>query len=303
MATLGLSAADKDAVETFRRDIVEPSMTKLVILDFWAEWCGPCKALGPVLDKVAADYADKGVMLAKIDVDANQFIAAQFQVRSIPTVYAMFQGQPIADLTNARTESQLKAMLDQILAQLPIQSEAAAQAAELEPLLAMGEEVLAGGETERALSIFEQIAEIAPDNAQAAAGRARALIALARLDEAAAVLAVLPDDAAKAPEVERARAALSLAQEAPAAAGDDELGELRAKAATGDMEARYDLAGALMGSDRQAAADTLLAMIAEDKEWNDGAARARLLKLFEAVGLEDPWVSAQRRKLSAILFG
>ncbi|MDV3458719.1 tetratricopeptide repeat protein [Sphingomonas sp. HF-S4] len=295
-----MSPQEKEAVDAFRRDVVEPSMTSLVVIDFWAEWCGPCKALTPVLEKVTADYTSKGVMLAKVDVDANQFIAAQFQVRSIPTVYAMFQGQLVADLTSARTESQLRTMLDQILRQLPVQSEDSAAEAELEPLIAMGEQILAEGDHERALSVFEQIAEMAPEHPQVAAGRARALIGLGRADEAEAVLAALPEEAAKGPEIERARAALALAREATPV---EDLSELEAKAATGDMEARYELAGARMASDRDAAAATLLAMIAEDRDWNEGAARARLLTLFEAVGLEDPWVSAQRRKLSAILFG
>lgn len=301
MATLGLSPAEKEAVEAFRRDVVEPSMTSLVVIDFWAEWCGPCKALTPILEKVTADYAAKGVTLAKVDVDANQFIAAQFQVRSIPTVYAMFQGQLVADLSTARTETQLRTMLDQILRQLPVQSEEASAEAELEPLIAMGEQVLAEGDAGRALSVFEQIAEMAPEHPQIAAGRARALLALGRTDEAEAVLAALPEEAAKGPEIEQARAALALAREATPV---EDLSGLAAKAATGDMDARYELAGGQMAAgDRDAAAATLLAMIAEDREWNEGAARARLLKLFEAVGLEDPWVSAQRRKLSAILFG
>ncbi len=303
MATLGLSPADKQAVDAFRRDVVEPSMAKLVIIDFWAEWCGPCKALGPVLEKVAADYAGKGVMLAKIDVDKNQFIASQFQVRSIPTVYAMFQGQLVADLTSARTESQLRTMLDQILRQLPLAGEEADGEAELEPLIAMGEQVLGEGDAERALSIFDQIAEIAPDHALVIAGRVRALTALGRHDEAQAALDALEGDAAKAPEVERARSALSLAREAQPV---DDLAALAARAAAHpeDMEARYELAGGQMAAgDREAAAATLLAMVRDDRSWNDGAARQRLLKLFEVIGLEDPWVGAQRRKLSAILFG
>lgn len=301
MATLGLSPAEKEAVEAFRRDVVEPSMTSLVVIDFWAEWCGPCKALTPILEKVTADYAAKGVTLAKVDVDANQFIAAQFQVRSIPTVYAMFQGQLVADLSTARTETQLRTMFDQILRQLPVESEEASAEAELEPLIAMGEQVLAEGDAGRALSVFEQIAEMAPEHPQIAAGRARALLALGRPDEAEAVLAALPEEAAKGPEIEQARAALALAREATPV---EDLSGLAAKAATGDMDARYELAGGQMAAgDRDAAAATLLAMIAEDREWNESAARARLLKLFEAVGLEDPWVSAQRRKLSAILFG
>ncbi|WP_066726739.1 tetratricopeptide repeat protein [Sphingomonas pituitosa] len=298
-----MSPADKQAVDAFRKDVVEPSMSKLVIIDFWAEWCGPCKALGPVIEKVTAEYAPKGVMLAKIDVDANNFIASQFQVRSIPTVYAMFQGQLVADLTSARTESQLRTMLDQILRQLPISGEAAEAEAELEPLIAMAEQVLADGDAERALSIFDQIAEIAPDHAVVAAGRVRALTELGRHDEAQTALDAIAGDAAKAPEVERARAALSLAREVQPV-GD--LAGLAARAAANpeDMDARYELAGGQMAAgDREGAAETLLAMIRDDRAWNEGAARQRLLKLFEVVGLEDPWVSAQRRKLSQILFG
>ncbi|UIJ47319.1 tetratricopeptide repeat protein [Sphingomonas cannabina] len=298
-----MSPQEKDAVEAFRRDVVEPSMTKLVIIDFWAEWCGPCKALGPVLEKVAADYASKGVVLAKIDVDANQFIAAQFQVRSIPTVYAMFQGQLAADLTNARTESQLKAILDQLLRQLPIQSDDSQQEAELEPLIAMGEEVLAGGDSARALSIFEQLAEMAPEHPAVIAGRARALVGQGRLDEAEAALADLPEEVAKSAEIARARSAIDLAKVAEPV---DDLAGLAAEVAANpdDFDARMRLAGGQMAAgDRDGAADTLLALVAADREWNEGAARKQLLQLFEAVGLEDPWVAAQRRKLSAILFG
>ena len=278
-------------------------MAKLVIIDFWAEWCGPCKALTPVLEKVAADYADKGVILAKVDTDKNQFIAAQFQIKSIPTVYAMFQGQLVADLTPARTESQLKTMLDQILAKLPIQSPATDLEAELAPLIAMGEQVLAEGEAERALSVFAQLVDMAPDHVAVQSGLIRALVAANRLDEADAAIAALPDTIAKAPEIDRAKSALALARDAKPV---DDLSGLAAEVAAHpeDHARRFELAGGQMAAgDRDAAAESLLAIIAAERDWNEGAARTQLLKLFEVVGLEDPWVSAQRRKLSAILFG
>ncbi len=304
MASMGLNIDEQKAVDRFRQQVAEPSMTKLVILDFWAEWCGPCKALAPVLEKVAAEYADKGVILAKVNVDEEKFIASQFQVQSIPTVYALFQGQPVADLTNARSESQLKQVLDQLLEKLPVQAgDAAPPEQDIEPLLAMGEEVLASGDGERAVGIFSQIAEMAPQSAEAQGGLIRALVLAGQLETAEAALAALDPELAKDPQIDRARAALDLAKDKPA---DDEVAALRqtAEAAPDDMDAQLAWANAAFAAgDRDTAADTLLRMIETDQEWNEGAAKAKLLQMFEAIGLEDPWVTATRRRLSLVLFG
>ena len=319
MASMGLNLDEQKAVDKFRTDVVEPSMSKLVILDFYADWCGPCKAIAPMLEKVAADYADKGVILKKVDVDKEQFIASQFQVQSIPTIYAMFQGQPVADLTQARAESQLTQVLDELLEKLPINGGddgagtggAAGAAAgqpsqeEIDQFVAMGEQVLTDGDPARAAGIFAQVVDMAADNAPAHAGLIRALTMADQLDEAKAVLEqaeanpAIANDAA----ILQAKTALELANNKP---DDGELDKLRsaAEASPDDMDAGLAYAEAAFASgDRDGAADKLLSMITADREWNEGAARAKLLQFFEAVGLEDAWSVENRRRLSRILFG
>jgi putative thioredoxin len=184
-----------------------------------------------------------------------------------------------------------------------VQGEAQQKEAEIEPLIAMGEQVLAEGDGERAANIFRQIHDMAPEHPEAISGLARALIATGQIEEAKAVLDAAPEKAAKDPAVARAHSALALAEAVPEAGDTAEL-EARIAADPDDHQARLDLAGALMArGDRDGAADQLLESISRDREWEEGAARRRLLQILEAVGLEDPWAGQQRRRLSAILFG
>ena len=300
MASLGMSEAERDAIAGFERDIITPSMTALVILQFTATWCGPCKQLSPILDKVVADRADQGVIIKRIDVDQDKIIADQFRIQSVPTVYAMFQGQPVADLTQYRTEAQLGKAIDQLLGQLPVKGEAQDLQAEIAPLIAMGESVLAEGDATRAASIFAQVQAMDPGNPDVIGGLVRAVIGEGKPDEARILLDALDAESGKHPAIARARAALELAS-APVV--DVSAEQARIATDPDDHEARFAIANAKVAAgNRDAAAEDLLEIIGRDPAWNEGVAKARLLQMLEAAGFDDPWGRGIRRRLSALLF-
>jgi putative thioredoxin len=293
----GLSADDRAQIEAFRRDVVEASLGNLVIVRFTADWCGPCKQLAPTIDKVIAEAGQGRTRQVVVDIDRQRLIAEQFRIQSVPTVYAFLGGQPVDGFVGVKSEREIKAFLERLLAALP-PTEAETG---LDELVQAANKLLADGEAKAAAEAFAALAREAPDRADIVAGYARALLALGQTEGATAALATLPADSKDAAVVQ-ARAALELAR-AAAPAGELEAFRSRIAADPADHQARIDLANALFAAGRRdEAADELLASIASDREWNEGAARAQLLKLIEAVGFGDPWSVATRRKLSSLLF-
>jgi len=284
----------KDTTEaTFMQDVVEASREVPVIVDFWAPWCGPCKTLGPALE-AAVNAAGGKVRMVKVDVDRNQMIAGQLRVQSIPTVYAFWQGQPVDGFQGAVPASEIKAFIDRLTG--------LAGDGGLADALAAAEQMLAEGAAADAAETFAAILEEEPGNPAAFAGLARAWMAADDLDKAEAFLNSATPELAKAKEVEAARAQLELARQAAKAGPVTELLAL-VEAEPANHQARFDLALAQHAAgDVAGAVDTLLDLFRRDREWNDGAAKAQLMTIFDALKPTDPIVLKGRRKLSSMIF-
>ncbi len=277
----------------FMADVVEASRQQPVIVDFWAPWCAPCKTLAPALER-AVRAAGGAVKLVKINIEEHPGVAGQLGVRSIPAVFAFDQGRPVDGFAGAIPESQIKLFIDRLAG--------AGSEEDIEALLVQASESIALGDAGGAAQAYAMALQLDQTNTKALAGLARLYLTNGDADQARAILDMAPPEKANDPEILGVRAALDLAANAGDVSETRALAQ-RVAADPNDLQARYDLALALSASgDLEGAAEHLLAIIAKDREWNDSAARAQLLKVFEAAGPASDIAKQGRRKLSAILF-
>jgi putative thioredoxin len=279
---------------TFMADVVEESMNVPVIVDFWAPWCGPCKTLGPIIEKVVRESGG-AVRLVKVDIDQSPEIAQQMRVQSIPAVFAFKDGRPVDGFAGALPESKVRDFVKKLTG-------GAAGDSPMDEALDTADEMLAQEDFQGAGGIYSQVLQHDPTNLRGFAGLAKSLIGLGQLDQAREMINDAPEDFAKAPEIQAVVSQLDLA-----AAGADagEVGELRAavEADPKNLDTRFDLAMALYATnDREGAVDALLESIRLNRAWNEEAARKQLIKLFEAFGHADPLTIDARKRLSSILF-
>jgi putative thioredoxin len=293
----GSAAAPVADVTTanFMAEVVDASFEQPIIVDFWAPWCGPCKQLGPILEKVVR-AANGAVRMVKLNIDENPEIAQQMRIQSIPAVYAFKEGRPVDGFVGAQPESQVRQFVERL-------GGGAGGPSPIEEAMAMAREAVQTGDHASAAALYSQILQHEKENPDALAGLARALIAQGDLDKAQQVLGGAPKEIAKHAEIAAARSALELAEQAQKAMGS--LGKLRQRLEQNpdDHEARFELATALFGAgERETAIDELLSLFKRDRNWDEQAARRQLVKFFEVMGATDPLTLSARRRLSSLMF-
>jgi len=294
LASAATAPIDVD-MNNFMAEVVEGSSQIPVIVQFWAPWCGPCKQLGPVLEKVVAAAHGK-VKMVRVNIDDNQQIAQQLRVQSVPTVYAFVDGQPVDGFSGAQPESALTQFVEKL-------SSMGGAGADIAGMLEAANTAVETQDFAGAMQIYQQVMEADPESADALAGLVRCLTGMQDHQAAREIIDQLNDEFREKPSMQAAIAALELAERAAESAGDLDLAQAAVAANPEDLQARQDLAMALFATDDNAGAMAqLLESIRVDRSWNDEAARLQLLEFFKTLGAANPDVMAARRQLSTLLF-
>ncbi len=289
----GADVVKDGSTASFAADVIEASKTALVLVDFWASWCGPCKQLTPLIEKVVRSYGGK-VRLVKINTDEHPGLAGQLRIQSLPTVYAFQDGRPVDGFMGAQPESVIREFIDRLVGDVA--------EAGLDEALSVARQALDAGDLQTAAEIYATILQEDQQNPKALAGLAQCYLKSGDIDRAEQTVQLVAPNQARDSDVEAVKAAIALARKADQTGPVDEL-ESRIAANPSDHQARFDLALALSGrGDKSGAVEQLLEIVRRDRGWNEEAARKQLVEFFEAWGPKDPATLDGRRRLSSILF-